>query len=328
MSLVPQSELQAKPRLPWQVEFVLLALIWGSSFLLMKLGLESLQPVQISAIRIVTGAAALVVIVYATGKRLPNKRRDWLDLTVMSFFLAVLPFTLFALAETRISSALAGIGNATTPVATVLGMLVLVPAHRARRAQVIAVIAGFGGVVTIMQPWASVGRPDLVGFAMAVAAGSSYGVGWAYAARCKMAERVTGIAQPAATLVAASVLLIPFLLLWSLAISGPASLIAVAAPPAGTPAWLPLTAVLVLGVVGTGVAYMFFFDVVGRAGAVVGSTVTYLIPVVSVLLGVVVLGEQIGLWQIVGFAIVLFAAWIINRPPKVARAESEASRAG
>lgn len=307
-----------RSRLPWQVKFVLLALIWGSSFLLMKLGLESLQPIQISTLRITTGALSLVVIVYASGKRLPSQWRDWRDLTIMSFFLAVLPFTLFAMSETRISSALAGIGNATTPVATVLGLLLLVPAHRATRTQVIAIIAGFAGVVTIMQPWAVVGRPDLGGFAMAVAAGSSYGIGWAYAARCGMAERVSGIVQPAATLVAASVLLIPGAALWALVSGDPGSLLSLAEPPAGTPSWLPLTAVVVLGVVGTGIAYLLFFDVINQAGAVVGSTVTYLIPVVSVLLGVVVLNEQLGLWQVVGFAIVLGAAWVINRKPKAA----------
>lgn len=316
MSLVPAAD--SRPTgLPWQVKFVLLAVIWGSSFLLMKVGLETLQPVQIAAIRILSGAVSLVVILYASGKRLPSRWRDWADLAVMSFFLAVLPFTLFALAETRISSALAGIGNATTPVATVLAMLLLVPAHRARRAQVLAIIAGFLGVVTIMQPWAGTGRPDLAGFLMAVAAGSSYGVGWAYAARCKMSERVTGIAQPAATLVSATVLMVPFLLLWSLGTGGPASLMVVSAPPSGTPAWLPVAAVLLLGVVGTGFAYLLFFDVVDQAGAVIGSTVTYLIPVVSVLLGVLVLGERVGPWQLLGFAIVLAAAWIINRPPKL-----------
>ena len=75
---------------------------------------------------------------------------------------------------------------------------------------------------------------------------------------------------------------------------------------------------LVLGLVGTGFAYTLQFDVVRGAGPVIGSTITYLIPVVSVVLGVLVLGEHLGPWQIVGFVIVLGAAWVINRKPRPA----------
>lgn len=293
------------------MEFGLLALIWGSSFLLMKVGLESLQPLQIATLRIVLGAATIVCCTYATGQRLPTAWRDWRQLAVMGFFLAVLPFTLFAMSEKTIPSALAGIGNATTPLATVLAMLALVPRHRASRRQVVAIVVGFCGVVTIMQPWAVAGRPDLGGFAMAIGGGASYGVGWSYAARVRMNERVQGLAQSAATLVAASVLMVPVFVIGGLASPGGlGGLFTVASPD-----WLPIAAIVTLGVVGTGLAYILFFDVIAQAGAVVGSTVTYLIPVVSVLLGVLVLHEQLGIWQLVGFAIVLGAAWVINRRP-------------
>ena len=87
-------------------------------------------------------------------------------------------------------------------------------------------------------------------------------------------------------------------------------------PATDVPGWLPLACVLVLGVVGTGFAYVLQFDVVRGAGPLVGSTITYLIPVVSVLLGVLVLRERLGLWQVVGFAVVLAAAWVVNRTPR------------
>ena len=87
-------------------------------------------------------------------------------------------------------------------------------------------------------------------------------------------------------------------------------------PDAGTWLWLPLVCTLVLGLVGTGFAYMLQFDVVRGAGPVIGSTITYLIPVVSVLLGVLVLGERLGPWQVVGFVVVLGAAFVINRRPR------------
>ena len=91
--------------------------------------------------------------------------------------------------------------------------------------------------------------------------------------------------------------------------------------------------VLVLGLVGTGFAYTLQFDVVRGAGPVIGSTITYLIPVVSVLLGVLVLGERLGPWQVLGFVIVLGAAWVVNRRPRspeavVVREREQASVAG
>jgi drug/metabolite transporter (DMT)-like permease len=303
------------PRVPWQVKYVGIVLIWGSSFLLMKVGLGSLDPVQIAALRILTGALVVTALLHVRGGRLPVDRRVWGHLLVTGFLLSTLPFTLFALSETRVSSALAGIGNATTPIATVLAVLVMLPGERATGRRLAAIGIGFVGVVTIMQPWTATDRPDLVGFGMALAGGACYGVGWTYNRRFLAAADLGGLSQPAATLLAGLALMLPLVLLWGLA------------QPTGVPAvwsydvaagaahsWLPLLAVLTLGVVGTGFAYTLQFDVVRGAGPVVGSTITYLIPVVSVLLGVLVLGEHLGPAQLVGFAVVLSAAWVVNRP--------------
>ena len=98
-----------QPRVPWQVKYLALVLIWGSSFLLMKVGLEALTAVQISALRILSGAVVLLGLLFARGGRLPTGARVWGHLLVCGFFLGALPFTLFALSETRISSALAGV---------------------------------------------------------------------------------------------------------------------------------------------------------------------------------------------------------------------------
>ena len=149
-------------RVPWQVKFVLLSVIWGSSFLLMKVGLGSLEAVQISWYRVLTGGAVLLALLLATGRGLPRSRRVWGHLSVAGFLLATLPFTLFAAAEERISSALAGIGNATTPMASVLFGLLLLPAARLPWTKVLAVALGLVGVVVVMQPWALDGRPDLL----------------------------------------------------------------------------------------------------------------------------------------------------------------------
>ncbi len=304
----------SSPRVPWPAKYVGLVLIWGSSFLLMKVGLEALAPIQIAALRILTGTAVLLGLLAASGGRLPRDPRVWGHLLVCGFFLAALPFTLFATSETRVASALAGIGNATTPIATVLATLFLLPGERATGRRLVAVAVGFVGVVTIMQPWTAA-RPDLVGFGMALVGGASYGVGWTYNRRFLAHADLGGLSQPAAVLVVGLVLMVPVVLVWALLQpDGLSSVTAYHLAGAGLRDWLPLLCILALGIVGTGFAYMLQFDVVRGAGPMIGSTITYLIPVVSVLLGVLVLGELLGWAELLGFGVVLAAALVINSP--------------
>ncbi len=309
------------PRVAWQVKFAVLALIWGSSFLFMKVGLEAMTPVQIATLRVLTGAVVVLGLLAASGGRLPRSARVWRHLVVFGFFLSAFPFTLFAMSETRVSSALAGIGNSTTPIATVLATLVLLPHERVSGRKLLAVAAGFLGVVLIAQPWTVAERPDLLGFGMAVTGGASYGVGWTYYRRFLSGADLGGLSQPAAVLLVGSGFLIPTsLVAWWLDRGHQATPWSTHGTADGWRAWLPLLAVLALGALGTGLAFMFQYDVVRAAGPVVGSTITYLIPVVSVLLGTLVLGEHLTWSAVAGFAVVLGAALTINRPDRRADA--------
>jgi drug/metabolite transporter (DMT)-like permease len=309
----------SRARVPWQVKYVALALVWGSSFLLMKVGLSALHPIQITTLRIVVGAVVLVVLLRMTGAHLPREPRVWAHLAFCSLFLTVLPFTGFVVGETRVSSALAGIGNAATPIAAVLIGLMLLPSERLTRARLVAVVAGFVGVVVIAEPWNLAGRPDPLGFGIVLAAASCYGIGWVWNRRFLAGADLGGLSQPAALLVCGAVLVLPVWLGWWWLDRGrfaaPWSL-APGALTADHSVGLAVGCVLALGVVGTGLAYMLQYDVVRGAGVIVSTTVTYLIPVVSVLLGVLVLGERLGPAQLVGFVVVLTAAVVVNRRPR------------
>jgi drug/metabolite transporter (DMT)-like permease len=306
-------------RVPWQVKFLALAFIWGSSFLLMKVGLRSLAPLQISGLRILSGAAILMLLLSASGGRLPRDRRIWAHLMVTGFFLGGLPFSLFALGEERVSSALAGIGNSITPVATVVLSLLLLPADRIGSRKILGVLLGFAGVVVITQPWQSQGRPDLLGFGMTLVAGMSYGLGWTYTKRFLGRADFGGLTLPAAQMLTSAVQMLVVLPIWWLTQRTHLSL---AAPwslhpnTSGGSALVPVLAVLALGVIGTGIAMSFQYDVVRAAGPTVGASVTYLIPVVSVALGVLVLGERLQWPQFAGAAVVLGAAVLIGRSSK------------
>lgn len=308
----------APTRLPWQLKFVLIVLIWGSSFLLMKIGLRAMEPLQVAGLRILSGALVLVLLLRLSGGRVPRDLRTWGHLLVAGIFVATLPFTLFALGEERVSSALAGIGNATTPLATVLFALLILPSEAVTARKVAGVLVGFLGVVVIAQPWAAAGRPDLLGFGMTLVAGLSYGLGWTYNRRHLAGSDLGGLAQPTAQLLAAAAEMLVVLAVWSI-VRGAAPWTLHPVTSGGSTLG-PVLAVLALGVVGTGLAFSLQFDVVRGAGPTVASTITYVIPVVSVALGALLLGEHLDWPQYLGAAIVVGAAVLTQRRPRARRA--------
>ncbi len=301
-------------RVPWQVKFALICLIWGSSFLLIKLGIGAFEPMQVGAGRVLTGGVTIALVVAATRTRLPRARRVWAHLQVSSFFVCTLPFLLFPLGETRVSSALAGIGNATTPLATVVATLLLVPHERLSRRKLLAVLAGFVGVVVIAEPWQLTERPDPVGFAIIVAAASSYGLAWTYIKRFLHTADLGGLALPAAQVLTAAGQMVLVVLGWWLLNRDRVPL--PWSPVGSGSVAAAVLSVLALGAIGTGFAYVLQFDIYRAVGQQIGSTVTYVIPIVAVLLGVLLLGESLRPAQLVGFAIVLASAVVIGRPDR------------
>ena len=301
---------------PWQVWYLTLALVWGSSYLLIKLGLEALSGVQVTALRIVLGAAVLLTLVAVTGTRLPRGWRTWGHLLVTGTLLCSLPWTLFALGEVRVTSAVAGIANATTPVAAVVATALLLPGEPVGRRRQLGVGIGFVGIVLIAQPWSLERGPDPVGLAMVLVASASYGIGWTYVRRHLHGVDPGGLSMPAAQVLVA-LAQVPVLLLvdwWlrDLPSGGPLAPAGPSASAGGWALWGPLLAVGALGVVGTGLAQAMQYAVVRAAGPTVATSVTYPIVVVSVVLGVLLLGESLGPLVLVGAAVVLAGSLLVG----------------
>ena len=301
---------------PWQVWYLTLALVWGSSYLLIKVGLEALSGVQVTALRIVLGTAVLLLLVAVTGTRLPRGRRTWGHLLVTGTLLCSLPWTLFALGELRVSSAVAGIANATTPVAAVVATAFLLPGEPVGRRRQLGVGIGFVGIVLIAQPWSLERGPDPVGLLMVLVASASYGIGWTYVRRHLHGVDSGGLSMPAAQVLVA-LPQVPVLVLvdWWLRgapSGGPLAPAGPAATVGGWALWGPVLAVGALGVVGTGLAQAMQYAVVRAAGPTVATSVTYPIVVVSVVLGVLLLGESLGPLVLVGAGIVLAGSLLIG----------------
>lgn len=315
---------------PWQVWYVALAFIWGSSYLLIKVGLGALTAAQVASLRILCGGAVLLLLLALTRTRLPRGWRTWGHLLVTGSLLCTLPWFLFAAGEERVSSAVAGISNATTPVAAVLATALLLPGEPVGRRRQVGVAIGFVGVVLVAQPWSMDHGPDPVGLVMVLAASASYGVGWTYVRRFLSGVDPGGLSMPTAQVLVAMAQ-VPLLLLlerwWG---GGGAAGLGggVAGGPgrdlAGWALWGPVLAVVALGVVGTGLAQAMQYSVVRAAGPTVATSVTYPITVVSVALGVLLLGETLGQLTLVGAVVVLAGSVLITRsgPSRVRRGAS------
>ena len=131
-------------------QYLALALVWGASFLFIKVGLEGLSPAQVVLGRLTAGAVSLVVVTTVTRRPLPRERVVWGHMFVVALLLCVVPFLLFSWAETRISSGLASIYNATTPLMTMLVALAALPSERPTRTRLLGLLVGFAGVVLVL----------------------------------------------------------------------------------------------------------------------------------------------------------------------------------
>ncbi len=277
------------PTLAGTLRVVALALLWGSSFLWIDLALTGLNPIQITVARLVLGAGLLLVVARQDVEAVLRRRDVYAPLLLAALLANAIPFTLFAVAQQTIPSNLAGALNATTPIWSLLVALGARTQKRTSVAQVAGLLLGLTGTTTILAPWGS-GVP-LFGALLAVLAAASYGAGYVFIAARLTPTRLPNAGLAAMQLVAATLLM------------------SVTVPVGGlTPVDLsPLlaSAVLVLGVGGTGLAYLLLYRIISDDGPVAASTVTYLLPVVAISIGAIVLDEPLTPTLLVGSGLVL-----------------------
>jgi len=278
---------------------LLLAFIWGWSFLFIKVSVEGMSPPTVACTRVGLGSVVLLAVLRAGHRPLASGRTMWRHFAVAATFGNVIPFTMLAWGEERITSALTAVLNASTPLFTAVFAFLYLK-DRLRLVHAAGLLVGFGGVaVAAGFGGGDLAHSSLAGSAAAVLAGASYGIAFVY-----MRKHLTGI-EP--TVAAAGQLIMATVLSLPLAVGTSLSTGLHLDPHR-------VLAISLLGVFGSGIAYILNYRVIADLGATRASLVTYVIPVVAVALGVIVLGEAFQ-WRLVAGGVLIAAGISLVNPP-------------
>ncbi|MFT7836786.1 DMT family transporter [Saccharothrix sp. BKS2] len=289
----------------WLPYFLLCSLIWGSGFALIKIGVEAdIAPAWVAFWRCFFGAAVLWLLVLGRRLAVPRSAKVWGHALVVGTVLNALPFVLFALGEQDISSLQAGVWNAMIPLFTLLWVLVMLPSEKPTPRRLAGLVTGFTGALVVLGVWDGVDSSMLAGSIACLVAVASYGLGYTYTRKY-----LSDVDSPALTLTAMQIGLatVELALLAPFSTGSPSLPIW---PGAG-----PMLAMVVLGTIGTGVAYMWNLNVIRAVGSTVASTVAFLTPMWAALIGVLFLDEVLH-WNTVLGALLIISGVLLTRPPK------------
>jgi drug/metabolite transporter (DMT)-like permease len=272
--------------------------MWGSSYLFIKLAVDSFGTFTLITLRLLIGAAFLWLVVLASRTPLPRDRRAYGHLIVMGVINIAIPFGLITWAEQSVDSALAAILNSTVPLLVIVIAPLFLPDEPIRLNGLVGLAIGFAGVVLIVSPGLAGAAGTLAGQLALLGSSLSYAVGNVYARR-----NVRGLPPmiPAVMQVTVALVLVGAL---ALALERPWE--------TSRPDLEGWFSIVWLGIFGSGLAYLAYFRLLSRWGATRTSLVAYLLPVVGIVLGYLVLQEPIDLSLIAGTALVIAGVALVN----------------
>ena len=296
----------------WLLPYTLVGLIWGCSFIFIKEGLEFLTPIGVAFVRCALGAATLYLVARYRKITLPTDKKTLFYLWIVALLLNVFPGVFFALAETEVTSIFAGIINAVTPLATLIAILLVNREEKPKPDQLIGIFIGFIGVLIVLGAWKGLGDNPIWAIAILLTAVIGYGFSFPFTRRFVMPLGLQSEAIVATQLILATLTLAPFYLIDG-ATDGGLSL-------------APVLSMIGLGVFGSGFAYLWNFRVMQLAGSAIASSVTYITPVVAVVMGIFFLGEKITWNEPVGALVVLFGAALAQERFSLLRSNGKSGR--
>jgi len=304
------------------IKFGVLGLLWGGSFLLIKYGLMGFSSAQVGLIRLGVGAITLSLVARIMRRPWSHTRRQHVSLFIVSVFMFVLPVSLYSWAGQYIPSAVSAILNATTPIMTVIVASIALRESRPTPRQVLGVLVGALGIVFVFEPWSISleldGSQTLVAMLACLGATSCYAIAYvlmsrllsARAQQAHQASPIDAVASTAEQLIWASLVCIvisPLTAVWTSPVQWRTDAV---------------IAMAILGVFSTGYGYFLNTQLTESMGSVRTAQVTYVTPIVGVLLGWALLHEALNLGQLAGGIVVLAGIWITrsHNPAKKATA--------
>lgn len=273
--------------------FLSLASIWGSSFLFMAIGLDAFHPGVVTLLRVALGASFLALIPRTRSVRI--EREDWPKVGLLAATWVAIPFTLFPIAQQWIDSAVAGMLNGATPIFTAVLATILLRSLPGPL-QLVGLLIGFAGILAIALPSAGQGATEAIGVVLVVTATLGYAVSLNMVP--PLQQKYGSLPLTARILWVATLMVIPF---------------GVFGLSRSTFSWASLLAVGAVGILGTGLAFIFMGNLAGSVGATRSSFLTYLIPVVALILGVAFRDEIVSPVAILGVALVIAGAILASR---------------
>ena len=292
-----------QPTQKWLPGFIALGIVWGSSFLFIKWGLESFTSIGVAFMRGAIGGVTLLAYSLVTKTKLPNKVKDWMHLAVLAMLLNAIPGFLFAFGEERVSSVMAGLLNATTPLMAGIVIALAFREQKVNKDQTSGIILGFLGIALLTGAFNGLSKNSRIGVAALLAATLCYGISFPYSKRYISTMTYTSTALATAQVCSSAILLSPFALIFGVRTGALTS----------NAIW----GMVALGAAGTGVAYIWNFRNVRLAGSAIASTVTYITPIVATILGIAFLDEPFGFHQVLGGLLVLLSAALIQKRVRV-----------
>jgi len=283
------------------IVFILLGAIWSSSFMWIKIAIQEVEPITLVAFRALFGLVFGLIVISIRRVQWPRTWKAWFPLLIVGLTNVAIPFFLISWGEKSIDSAVASILDATVPLFTILMAHFLLRDDKITMPKVMGLIVGFAGIVVLMSKDIGASSSSLLG-QLAVVVASMFYAGSAVYVR-KTTEDVPGIVRSAGPLISATA----FMWMGAFLFESPVQI-----PKLGV-TWVAL---LFLGVLGSGLAFVMAYYLIHEIGPTRTTMVTYLFPLGGVILGVAVLHEQLT-WQVIaGAALIIVSLAIANWEPK------------
>lgn len=288
----------------WIWLFIPMALIWGSSFLFTELSLQLTTFFGVAFWRTLLGALAMIVLAWIMKLKFPNTWKQWGHLWVAGLFMSAIPFSLFSFAQQSTTSTLAAIIGAGTPIFTLLAILTVYRTEKVTIVATLGLLIGMVGVGITLGVWNGFGENDPLAIGALVLATISYGLGAPYIRKFITPMNLPGVTAAGVQVLTSAITLLPLYVF-----TGP---LFVAEPRLET-----VSALLALGVLGSGYAYRLFHGVIASAGSAVASMVTFTNPMIAAIWGIILINEELHWYEPVGAVVIIVGAYLAQRRPTV-----------